>query len=83
MGTEITGEKLMKITKTKITVFAIIICSIAVLIGAFISRPEGTITAFVLPVTPPAIGPPVVELINTGVVAQLASTVDIVPSGYS
>ena len=32
----------MKTTKTKITVFAIIISSIAVLIGAFILRPEGT-----------------------------------------
>ena len=32
----------MKTTKTKITIFAIIISSIAVLIGAFILRPDGT-----------------------------------------
>jgi uncharacterized membrane protein len=36
----------MKTIKTKITVFAIIISSIAVLIGAFVLKPDGTFTKF-------------------------------------
>jgi hypothetical protein len=43
------------------------------------------VTAFSLPVTPPAIGPPVVELVNTftGTETLLESISDSVPSGFS
>jgi hypothetical protein len=43
------------------------------------------VIALVLPVTPPAIGPPVVELVNilTGTVTDVESINAIVPSGVS
>jgi hypothetical protein len=43
------------------------------------------VTAFSLPVTPPAIGPPVVELVKTftGTATLVESINDSVPSGVS
>jgi hypothetical protein len=65
------------------TVTLLIVSSVA--LGAPVLHNAIVVTALVRPVTPPAIDPPVVELVNTftGVVITDESINAIVPSGVS
>jgi hypothetical protein len=65
------------------TVTLLIVSSVA--LGAPVLHNAIVVTALVRPVTPPAIGPPVVELVNafTGTVTDVELINAIVPSGVS